>query len=273
LPLWPGSAVTSLAEMFGNLESELRIVSKILRYRPRVEAALSALDKYRLKLPVVNLAALFDDFDAQQVILTELPYGPWSSPIVDTVMLAKITLCLKPSRVLEVGSHRGHTAKLLAAHTPPDTRIVALDRDTRHGAAYRNSPLAAKIERRIGDVCSDPFLTDPTCRYDLIFLDADHTYGAVKRHTQILLPHLAHGGIFVWHDYANWGRFSKQNGVPEYLHELSASHPVVAVGGSWLAAYAPVWSTPKGAQRLSEAKRSTASNPPEDAWTADSLRG
>jgi hypothetical protein len=34
------------------------------------------------------------------------------------------------------------------------------------------------------------------------------------RHS-VLLPLLSPTGIFVWHDYANWGRFSGKNGVPE----------------------------------------------------------
>ena len=110
-------------------------------------------------------------------MLTELPYGPWSSPVADIVMLAKIALCLRPRRVLEVGSYRGYTAKLLAAHTSPDARSVAFDRDPHHGAAYRNSPLAAKIERRVGEVSPEAFDIDQTTSYDLIFLDADHTYG------------------------------------------------------------------------------------------------
>ena len=252
----------------------MSLVSAFLFTRPRLEKALSALDKTRLKLPIVDLGTLFDDFDRQPVTLTELPTGPWSSPVADVVMLMKIALCLRPRRALEVGSYRGYTTKLLAAHTPVDARIVAVDRDPRHGGAYQSSPLAAKIERRVGDVNEEMFASNSRGHYDLIFLDADHTYEAVRRDSQILLPLLAPEGIFVWHDYANWGRFSRMNGVPEFLHELSESLPLAAVDGSWLAMYAPAWSSGEGAVRFREARQGSLSGQPgEDPWSVRYLRG
>jgi protein-L-isoaspartate O-methyltransferase len=250
------------------------VLTKFIYYRPRLEAILSAIDRDRLKLPIVNARLLFDDFDRQPVTLTILPTGAWSSPIVDVVMLAKIARCLKPRRVLEVGCYRGYTTRLLAEHTPPDTKIVAFDREPRHGEAYRDTPLAAKIERRIGSVSPAAFEMDAPGSYDLIFLDADHTYEAVKYDTEVLLPLVAPGGIFVWHDYANWGRFSKMNGVPEALHEFAGSRPIASVGGSWLAIHAPAWATPGGAARLANAREdATRDRPGEDPWETRSLRG
>ena len=188
-------------------------------------------------------------------------------------MLAKIAKCLRPKRVLEIGSFRGFTTKLLAEHTGPDARIVAFDHDPRHGAAYRETPLAAKVERRVGVVEAAGFAGDARQSYDLIFIDADHTYGAVKHDTEVMLPLLAPDGIMVWHDYANWGRFSKSNGVPEALHELAETLPVVAIGGSWLAAYSPSWSSGTGAERLAKARQASREGlPGEDPWTTNDLR-
>ena len=249
------------------------MLARVLYRRPRVEAALSALDKRRLRLPVVNLAALFDDFSTQPVTVHELPAGQWSSPLADAVMLAKIAKCLRPMRALEIGSFRGYTTKLLAEHTDPDTQIVAFDCDPRHGEAYRDTPCAAKIERRVGVVESAAFAGDARQSYDLIFIDADHTYGAVKHDTEVVLPLLAPEGIMVWHDYANWGRFSKKNGVPEALHKLAQKLPVVAIGGSWLAAYSPSWSSGAGAERLAKALQASLEGlPGEDMWTTSDLR-
>jgi protein-L-isoaspartate O-methyltransferase len=249
------------------------MLHKILYYRPRLEAAVSALDKVRLRLPLIDLHLLFDDFDSVPVTLTDLPIGPWSTPIADLVILAKIALCIRPKRVLEVGSFRGHTAKLLAEHTGPNTTIVTLDRDDRHGIAYRDTPLAAKIERRVGEVNSTAFTADTHKSYDLIFLDADHTYLAVKHDTEVLLPLLAPGGIMVWHDYANWGRFSRKNGVPEALHELAQTRPVAAVGGSWLAAHSPAWASGAGAERFAKAQQPSSRSLLADPWTTGDFRG
>jgi hypothetical protein len=247
------------------------LIANVLYTRPRVENALSALDTSRLKLPVINIRALFDDFDRQPVTLRELPLGPWSSPVADIVMLAKMALCLQPKRVLEVGSYRGYTTKILAEHTPEETRIIAFDRDPRHGSAYRDTPLASKIERRIGNVDRAAFACDAAGVYDFIFLDADHTYEAVKSDTEVLLPLLAPSGAFVWHDYGNWGRFSRKNGVPEFLHELALKVPVAAVGGSWLAVHMPTWTTPEGRLRLHAAQQK-AFAPGDDEWEASELR-
>jgi hypothetical protein len=51
------------------------VLSRILINRPRLEAALSELDRRRLRLPVVNPRALFDQFDELPVTLTQLPTG------------------------------------------------------------------------------------------------------------------------------------------------------------------------------------------------------
>jgi predicted O-methyltransferase YrrM len=222
----------------------------------------------------MNPNLLFEGFGRHPVTLTELPSGPWSSPVADVVTLAKIAVSVKPRRVLEVGSYRGYTTRLLAEHTAPDARIVAFDRDPRHGEAYRDTPLAAKIERRIGEVDSAAFSADAPGSFDLIFLDADHAYAAVKHDTEVLLPLLAPGGIFLWHDYANWGKFSGKNGVPEYLHELARSRPLAAISGSLLAAYRPAWSSEGGARELDKARQDLAANRPgDDPWATEGLRG
>lgn len=252
----------------------LSMLTKFIYYRPRLEAVFSALDKNRLRLPVVNPRLLFEGFDEHPVVLTKLPVGSWSSPVADVVTLAKIAMSIRPRRVLEVGSYRGYTTRLLAEHTHADAKIVAFDMDVQHGEAYRGAPIAAKIDRRVGQVSVESFRNDGPGSFDLIFLDADHTYDSVKHDTEVLLPLLRPEGLFVWHDYANWGRFSGKNGVPEALHEVAQVRPLAAVGGSWLAVHSPLWSTPEGATKFSAAREdATRDRPGEDFWKSDSLRG
>jgi len=248
--------------------------SRWMFVRPRLEAAISELDRDRLKLPIANPRILFDGFDEKAVVLRQLPAGPWSSPVADIVTLAKIALCVAPRRVLEVGSYRGYTTRLLAEHTPESSRIVAFDRDPRHGEAYKGTELERKIERRVGTVSKEAFAADAPGSFDLVFLDADHTFEAVHHDTSVLLPLVAPNGVFVWHDYANWGRFSRKNGVPETLHLLAKELPVVAISGSWLAAYSPAWKSPEGARRIGEARQSTSTMlSHEDPWTTRQPRG
>ncbi len=248
--------------------------SRWMFVRPRLEAAISELDRDRLKLPIVNPRVMFEGFDENPVVLRQLPAGPWSSPVADIVTLAKIALCVAPRRVLEVGSYRGYTTRLLAEHTPDSCRIVAFDRDPRHGEAYRGTELERKIERRVGSVGPEAFAMDPPGSFDLIFLDADHVLEAVHHDTSVLLPLVAPNGVFVWHDYANWGRFSRKNGVPETLHQLAQDLPVVAISGSWLAAYSPAWNSPEGRKRIEQARHSTSTMlSADDPWTTSQPRG
>ena len=248
-------------------------LAKLIYTRPRIDDVLSALDKSRLKLPVFNPRALFNDFDSQPVTLLELSLGPWSSPAADTVMLAKMAMCARPKRVLEVGAYRGFTTKMLARHTSDGTKIVAFDRDPRHGEAYRGTEFETKIERRVGEMSKEAFAKDAPGSYDLIFLDADHTYEAVKRDTKILLPLLAPRGYFIWHDYANWGKFNRLNGVPEWLHELAETLPIANASGSWLAVHSPAWADAEGAELFIRACGGDVDEPGADPWVVDVVRG
>jgi predicted O-methyltransferase YrrM len=248
------------------------IFTRFLQTRPRLDLALSALDKKRLRLPVLSLADYFPDFSEVPVSFYEVPAGSWSSPVADVLMLAKVVGCTKPRKLLEVGSFRGYTALTLARHMPADASLVTVDRDPKHGEAYAGTEFAARIERRVTAVETDAFTPDERESYDFIFLDAGHEYAEVKSDTEILLPLLSPTGFFLWHDYANWGRFNGYNGVPEYLHELSATRKIVKLDGTGVAAYSPLWETSEGGERLAEHLRSSIGGPGTDAWVENSLR-
>jgi hypothetical protein len=248
------------------------ILSRLLETRPRIDRALSALNKNRLRLPVISLSKYFPDFAKKPVCFYEVPVGSWSSPVSDALLLAKIVACLKPRKLLEVGSFRGYTALTLARHMPADAILVTVDRDPKHGAAYCGSEFAHRIERRVTAVERVAFSIDAPGSYDFIFLDAGHRYGEVKADTEILLPLLAPHGFFLWHDYANWGRFNALNGVPEYLHVLGATHKVVKLDGSDLAAYSPYWDTPEGSRFVMKSSEFSEQSSGTDAWNETSLR-
>jgi len=245
---------------------------KFIGIRPRLENALSALDKHRLKLPVLSLALYFPDFAQRPVAFHEVPVGPWSSPIADVTMLLKVVVCARPRRTMEVGSYRGYTALGIARHMPDDGQLVTVDRYPDHGEAYRNTSFEAKIERRVGDISPQMLRGDEPASYDLIFLDAGHRYSEVKHDSELLLPLLSPSGHFLWHDYANWGRFSKENGVPEYLHEVSATIPVARIGGTGLAVHCPAW-TDTGKAAFTAGLEPLAILTRVNPWKTGSARG
>ena len=192
----------------------------------------------RLFLPKISVETLFPGFNEIPVKFSLSPLGDWSANLNDQMALAKLASLLSPQAVLEVGSFRGYTARLLAENTPSETTIHTVDINPEHGEAYLNTPLERKIKRHIGslDSCS---LKD--LKFDFIFLDADHKKEAVKADTKILLSLLAEQGVLLWHDYADWGWISGYNGVPEALSELSPKIPIVAIPGTALAIHRQGW--------------------------------
>jgi hypothetical protein len=227
----------------------------------------------RLDLPMLSLADLFPDFTERRVSIGQIPRGSWSTPLADIVMLLKIAVCTGPKRLMEIGSFRGYTALSLAQHVAPDAKIVTVDRHPDHGEAYRRTPLAGMIERRVGEIDQAMFARDEPASYDFIFLDADHSYSSVRNDTELVLPLLSHAGFIVWHDYANWGYFDGQNGVPEYLGELAASLPIGQLPGSVLAVHSPSWVSGAGRERFHSAMRAAANEIGAAPWEGNLPRG
>ena len=246
-------------------------------HRPFADRTLCHFLRGRLALPPLALPALLDDFDARPVTLREVPRGGWSTPLADVVMLLKLAVCTAPKRLLEIGSFRGYTALFLAQHTAEDARIVTVDRYPEHGEAYRDTPWAAKVERRVGETGPALFAADAPGSYDLIFIDADHAYESVRRDTELALPLVAPGGYVVWHDYANWGYFDGKNGVPEYLGELAARRglPVAHVAGTDLALHSPAWGVegdPARARYLRALQPESGNEVGSDPWNSAGVR-
>ena len=239
--------------------------------RPNLDRAFCTLFlKDRLQLPQLALSRYFPDFTARAVRLQEVPRGDWSTPMHDVVMLLKIVLNAQPSRLMEVGSFRGYTALLMAQHMHEGAALVTVDRAPDHGEAYRDSPEAAQIERRVGETSPEMFAGDQDQSYDLIFLDAGHFYEEVRYDTELLLPLLADDGYLVWHDYANWGYFTRHNGVPEYLNELAASLPIAHIAGTGMAIHSPQWGS-LGHDRFNDALIDVSSTE-KDVWSTEAPR-
>lgn len=240
--------------------------------RPFADRTLCHFLRQRLNLPALSLADLFPDFDERIVSIGQIPRGSWSTPLADLVMLLKIALCATPMRLMEIGGFRGDTALSLAQHISPGAKIVTIDREPNHGEAYREASLASMIERRVGETDRAMFARDESASYDLIFVDADHSYRRVRSDTELVLPLLSPSGFIVWHDYANWGYFSGQNGVPEYLGELGAKLPIGHVLGSTLAIHSPSWISGAGRKRFRSATQ-VETREIADPWQGNLPRG
>lgn len=160
--------------------------------------------------------------------------------------------------IFELGTCTGKTTYLLAANSPPDTRITTLTLDPRTAAAYRpgegdessakvsamnesrfadffysGTPEQAKITQLFGD--SKAFDETPyRGKFDLIFVDGSHAQSYVESDSRKALEMIKKGGTIIWHDYRG-PRHTK--GVFRALNRLNKELPLVHIAGTSFVAY------------------------------------
>ena len=223
----------------------------------------------RLLLPEFSLDELFPGLNELSVTVSGMPRGSWSTPITDQVMLAKLARLLRPKNILEVGSYRGYTARLLAENTTSDCIIHALDINPDHGEAYLKSPLESRIRRHIGSLKDQTPESLKGISFDFVFVDADHQFEAVENDTRTILPLLAEDGAIIWHDYSDWGWMSSWNRVPEFLHNLSKEIPILTIPGTTLALHRRGWTYQGVEKAIEEWSRLSG----RSHWESTTIRG
>ena len=227
------------------LEKLFQTLYRVSGKRKSVDAFLSPMLSHRNYLPVVTAEQVVPDFDRSRVQLVDLPRGEWATPLIDTLTVVKAAIGFRSAKVLEIGSYKGATAKLIAENTPESTHVWPLDVVPEHGSAYRGTPLEARIHRLVGAVSYD--LLKEHGPFDLIFVDADHDYESVWHHSACAFALLAPGGVILWHDYHNKNYLHGMNGVPEGLDAVrkATGKSIVSIEGTMVCIYSefPGWET------------------------------
>ena len=244
----------------------LRVLWRLFGRNNRLDQFLAGFLKYRKYLPECDAAEAIPGFSETEIRLRQCPLGNWSTPLVDVFIVLKAALGFRSRRILELGSYRGETARLLAENTGDDVGICTVNVDERHGAAYRGLDAARKIIRKTGRI--SPALFQPDEKYDLIFVDADHDFASVMNDTAVAFRVLAPNGVILWHDYRQDAYFHGHCGVPEALNEFANRHAVYAIRGTMLAIYSacPNWETATLPSRI-------LSKPAASVWDERQVRG
>lgn len=238
--------------------------------RPYVDFALCLLLKRRrMALPTVDPAVLWPGFEEAEVTVGVLPKGDWAAPVNDTITLMKLAQAVQPRRILELGSYRGHTAKAFLDNAP-DAQLTAVDIEPQHGEAYRDGPLADRVDRRVGAIGPDVLPVEERGRYDLVFVDADHRRDAAAHDTDVALEMVSDDGMVLWHDYSNWGWFTGDCGVPEVLNDLARRLPIAHLTGTNIAVHRPAWVGDRGL--LDAAVEATQAEARQGHWRSSTAR-
>jgi predicted O-methyltransferase YrrM len=113
-------------------------------------------------------------------------------------------------RLLEIGSYLGASSRFLAAGMGPSGRLYCVDtwenetmpegpRQTLPEFRKNVAPFAERITI-VRKKSQDLTPADVQAPLDLVFIDGDHSYAAVKRDVATVSPWLADGKILAFHD-------------------------------------------------------------------------
>jgi predicted O-methyltransferase YrrM len=142
--------------------------------------------------------------------------------------------------VFEFGTYLGLTSMSIAENCP-ETRIVTLDLPDDLAGDFVQARTASSVEitdsylftqqrgcrirgepaNRIRQIREDSAKFDPEpfrAQFDFIYIDASHSYSAVKSDTEKAFIMLQPGGTMLWDDYC-------YPGIWRYLNELAAANP------------------------------------------------
>ncbi len=198
--------------------------------------------------------------------------GSWfdgSTCPLERYMLAHLTRFFRPRTVVEIGTFRGTSTALLLDNLTEDATVYTVDlpvsatgadvlaatdirliaqRDLR-GSEYRAHARRGQVVEVRGSTMDEATWTGVPTGIDFAFIDASHSYDAVRNDTERLWPKLSPSGVVVWHDYTN--SVSAERGVGKYIRELMRTHDDVFIcAKTTLAMRIPVPVLASGAARV-----------------------
>jgi predicted O-methyltransferase YrrM len=172
----------------------------------------------------------------------------------EQVYLATVAQVLRPRKVFEVGTYRGHTTSLFILNTPADTEVWTMDlppQDELSAAELHeyigtdvtlvhNRTLARYVKElglseRCHQVYCDSLKFDPTPHrgtVELGFIDGAHARRYVESDTRKMAAMMAPRGLVFWHDYGGKGDFKP---LTEYLESLGREIEIFRVPETSLA--------------------------------------
>jgi predicted O-methyltransferase YrrM len=189
--------------------------------------------KYSLSLglPVVELETLFPGFHVNIPVFTFLDGG--SLP-TDIALLMKFASSFDPCSYFEIGTWRGESVANVAGIAHDCFTLNLSDEEMRKSGAseeyIRQTGLLSKPKKNITHLRGNSKNFDFQSlnrKFDLIFIDGDHHYEAVKNDTEKVFSHLVHeNSVVVWHDYATSPETIRNEVLAGILDGLPKKHHI-----------------------------------------------
>ena len=149
---------------------------------------------------------------------------------VDLLYVCAIAKMRRAKQIFEFGTYQGRTTYHLALATA-ETHVTTLDLppdpnwaySKYNGIYFRGTAVEARITQLFHD--SRELDTRPIAKsFDFVFVDADHSYDAVKNDTHKAFELLHSGGVILWHDYA-----PKSGGLVRFFREFTQQRPLFRI--------------------------------------------
>jgi predicted O-methyltransferase YrrM len=198
-----------------NLEKAILLIKKIITNPNCLKELVDyediyqkyLLSKYQLgQLPILDIRALLPNFSET---IHHYTYLEGTSLDIDIALLKSLARQFSPCHYLELGSWRGESLVNVAEIAEHCTSISFADDDFRalgldENMIQMNKILSKKLANvtHIGENTRTFDFGSLNQKYDLIFVDADHSYEAVRDDTKSVFSLLKdENSIIVWHDY------------------------------------------------------------------------
>lgn len=162
--------------------------------------------KFPIQLPTIDLLDLFNgSFESE---LDNYTYLENTSTALDLALLKELARGIKDCQYFEIGSLRGESLFNVSKVSKHCTSLTLSHEQMKQFNFKPTLLKSANMFNRFIDnltLIEDNSLTydfSKLGKFDLIFIDGDHTYAGVKSDTANVFKHLIHeNSIIVWHDY------------------------------------------------------------------------
>lgn len=132
---------------------------------------------------------------------TEVARHGWNSEDECGLFLASLMKMAKYSTVLEIGVFEGETSKHLINALPQGGQYVGIDiKDYRTNATKASMTSKGKSIDFILGNSLDELSKLPSNHFDLIFVDADHSWEHIIKEFKLVEKVIAKGGVIAYHD-------------------------------------------------------------------------
>lgn len=150
--------------------------------------------------------------------------------------LLELLSCQVPTRILEIGVHRGGMIKTLHS-VFPHAIIIGIDQDF--------SQLEFRDFIQVKGDSHNPEILDKAMdnlgrrKLDFLFIDGDHHYEGVKADYEMYSRYVRKGGIIAFHDIMRPAGLIDGVEVSSFWHELKQRQPTIELWGGPVNADSP----------------------------------